>query len=83
MNEPMLNFVNVQTWARGAQIGQRLVYARRTPSMSGWPPNLLTAYNSHQMGLVFLAQRRDGRDIVYEATRISLATAKILKIGEY
>lgn len=75
----------VDTWANNARPGERVVYASRHVEDS---PNtvhgaLHPAFQAHELGLVFLAQRRCGDRWSYEATRVSPETAKLLKIGQY
>lgn len=74
--------MNVLEWAFQAEPGERIEYHRgRGHGMIGTVG--ASALQAHQKGLVFLAQRRLGmEDYVYQATRISMRTAKHLKLIE-
>lgn len=80
---PIFNYKSVLMWALQAQTGERMVYAHRSHSGLTATPELdyTEAYKAHDAGLVFLCQRRVERGWDYEATRISLATAKLLRVG--
>lgn len=74
--------LNVLFWASHASPGERVCYHVKASDddIGHFGSNALAAHNS---GLVFLAQRRDGNTIRYEATRISDRTAMILGLGKY
>jgi hypothetical protein len=78
--------LDVLLWAKGAETGQRVVYAHRTPYEIeyGMKGHLLhSAMEAHLAGLVFLAQRRRNGGYDYEATRISRPVAKKLGLLEW
>jgi hypothetical protein len=78
--------LDVLLWAKGAETGQRVVYAHRTPYEIEYQLKmrlLHSAMQAHEAGLVFLAQRRKGDGFDYEATRISRPVAKKLGLLEW
>ena len=73
--------MDVLSWAQSAEVGQRVVYAKRTVADIEYQcerKGLPSAMRAHQQGLVFLAQRRTDDGFDYEATRISPVAAKKL-----
>jgi hypothetical protein len=72
--------MNILTWAATASVGSRVQYGRRNYSEDPAALDMANAYAAHSQGLVFLAQRRrkDGT-LLYEATRISPKTTKMLQ----
>lgn len=78
--------VDVYRWALQAQPGQKVVYFKSDPR-DRWADRSTfgPAYQAHDTGLVFLAQRRVRRGphagwLYYEATRISKGAAKHLRL---
>ena len=81
-----LSTQNVTAWAASARAGERMVYARRPlGTLDSARPRaaMSAALAAHQEGLVFLAQRRAGSMVLYEAARISDEAAKALKLGRH
>ena len=69
-------------WVATAEVGERIIYAQRDNERSGdWLAGrecMGAAIHEHENATVFLAQRRRGHVIDYEATRISFPTARKL-----
>jgi hypothetical protein len=79
---------DVWRWAHEAEISDRVAYGRRRSMNEVRLPDqvysMSRALMASNMGLVFIAQRRNGEGWTYEATRISRPTAVKLKLlGKY
>lgn len=75
--------VHVVNWAKNARPGERITYAQRSGPASFARPatSMGLALEAHALGLVFLAQRPDGRGgYTYEATRVSSHVSRLLGI---
>lgn len=73
--------MNVINWAMKAQVGESIVYSRKRGRDDSDKKAMETARKAHDLGLVFLAQRRCGLGCFdLEAVCISRETAKRLDI---
>ena len=76
--------MDVTAWAKAANPGERVVYARRSLDdiyLSRDTAPFASAQRAHAEGLVFLAQRRRPGGFDYEATRISPWVARKLGLA--
>ena len=79
---PVQKNQSVIQWAQTARLGERIVYATRHVQERDPRPGhaMAEARAAHDAGLVFLAQRRRRGGWDYEATRVSVLTARVLGI---